>query len=157
VVDTLARCFVGDDNLQEDMGSFIKAVDRLRHTFDAAVLVVHHSRLDGERERGSTAFRGATDTVLKVDKVDALITLTCETQKDAEAFEPLEFILRKIGDTASCIAVLASRVDDERERVQDFFKMYPDATVRDAEQALDMSKSAVHRRIKELRASGTKI
>ena len=113
VIDTLARCFDGDENLQEDMGRFIAGVDRLRREFHATVVVVHHTRLDAERERGSTAFRGAADTMLSVVRKGrhSPIELTCNKQKDAEAFGTLWFDLkvvpvtvRDVADT-SCIVV----------------------------------------------------
>lgn len=93
VIDTLARCFDGDENQQEDMGRFIGGVDRLRKEFGATVLVVHHTRLDGQRERGNTAFRGAADTMLAVGVGERHgdIRLTCSKQKDAEEFSELAF------------------------------------------------------------------
>jgi len=93
VIDTLARCFDGDENQQEDMGRFIGGVDRLRKEFGATVLVVHHTRLDGQRERGNTAFRGAADTMLAVGvgEKHGDIRLTCSKQKDAEEFAELAF------------------------------------------------------------------
>ncbi len=68
VIDTLARCFDGNENEQEDMGRFVAGADRFRNEFDAAVIVVHHTRLDGDRERGNTAFRGAADSMLSISK-----------------------------------------------------------------------------------------
>lgn len=151
VVDTLARCFVGDENLQEDMGSFIKAVDHLRHTFDTAVLIVHHSRLDGERERGSTAFRGAADTVMKVQKSEkGLLTLTCEKQKDSEEFEPIELELSIISDVDSCI------VKTKQDRIELYVEEHPNDSIREIAEALRVSKSSVHRRLVELSQTGGK-
>ena len=86
VIDTLARCFDGDENQQEDMGRFIQGVDRLRREFGATVLVVHHTRLAGDRERGNTAFRGAADTMIFVRKQGHRLRLTNNKQKDAEPF-----------------------------------------------------------------------
>lgn len=92
VIDTLARCFDGDENQQEDMGRFIGGVDRFRREFGATVLVVHHTRLDADRERGSTAFRGAADAMISVHKNgNDIIEVTCSKQKDAEEFEPYTF------------------------------------------------------------------
>lgn len=105
IIDTLARCFDGDENLQEDMGRFIGGVDRLRREFAATVLVVHHTRLDAERERGSTAFRGAADTMLSVarDPDDATVTLKCNKQKDAEEFSPKTLALAAVPQFDSCV------------------------------------------------------
>ena len=98
IIDTLARCFDGDENLQEDMGRFIAGVDRLRREFRATVVVVHHTRLDAERERGSTAFRGAADTMLSVRRPQkhGPIELSCNKQKDAEEFETCWFNLKVV-------------------------------------------------------------
>ncbi len=91
VVDTLARCFDGDENKQQDMGRFVAGIDQLRHEYGATVLIVHHTRLDGDRERGNTAFRGGVDTMIAVKREgqNGIITLECNKQKDAEDFEAL--------------------------------------------------------------------
>ena len=103
VVDTLARCFDGDENQQEDMGRFVAGVDMLRKEFGCTVTVVHHTNLSGLRERGNTAFRGATDTMIMIEKEDTQVTVTCTKQKDAEEFEPIELELQKVDGTDSCI------------------------------------------------------
>lgn len=103
VIDTLARCFEGDENTQEDMGRFIQAADQLRHEFGATVVVVHHTRLDGERERGNTAFRGATDAMISVSKKGQLITVKCNKQRDAEEFASIDLQLIPIVDVDSCV------------------------------------------------------
>lgn len=110
VIDTLARCLDGDENLQLDMGRFVKGADRLRTELGATVLVVHHTRKDGETERGSTAFRGAADAMLEVKKEgkegeQPTITVSCNKQKDAEEFESIRLLLKPIPETASCVLV----------------------------------------------------
>jgi len=96
VIDTLARCFDGDENQQADMGRFVAGVDRLRKEFDATVIVVHHTRLDGDRERGNTAFRGAADTMLSLSNKKGKLILTCNKQKDAEEFDDIEFRIKQM-------------------------------------------------------------
>jgi len=94
IVDTLARNFGGgDENSTKDMNLFIQHVDRLRTKLGCAVLVVHHSGHGSERERGSSALRGAADTMLKLTKTDGQrLRLTCDKQKDGE--ESLDVALR---------------------------------------------------------------
>lgn len=65
-IDTLARCFEGDENKTEDMGRFIKGVDRIRARYGCSVIAVHHTGTNEGRERGNTALRAATDTMIKV-------------------------------------------------------------------------------------------
>lgn len=97
IIDTLARCFDGNENEQEDMGLFVGGVDRLRREFNATVIVVHHTRLDADRERGSTAFRGASDAMIRVKKTrDYEFEVSCDKQKDAEEFSARQFEMRKV-------------------------------------------------------------
>lgn len=104
IIDTLARCFDGDENQQEDMGRFIAGVDRLRRDFDSTVIVVHHTRLDGDRERGNTAFRGAADTMCSVErKPGGPLILKCNKQKDSEEFPDHAFILKVVPEYESCV------------------------------------------------------
>lgn len=117
VVDTLARCFDGDENLQVDMGRFIAGVDFMRHEFGCAVIVVHHTNLSGQRERGNTAFRGACDTMMQIEKDGPLITVTCTKQKDDEEFDPVELELRAVDGTQSCAVVGSHAVSRQSEMV----------------------------------------
>lgn len=116
IVDTLARCFDGEESETGDMGRFIAGVDHLRAELGCTVLVIHHTRLAGDRERGNTAFRGAADAMLSVEKDGNDITISCTKQKDAEEFAPIHLELTSVADTDSCVVVGASdnpRVDAE--------------------------------------------
>lgn len=66
VVDTLARCFDGDENKTEDMGRFIKGIDRIRGQYGCAVLAVHHTGKGMDSERGNGALRAASDTMIRM-------------------------------------------------------------------------------------------
>lgn len=103
VIDTLARCFDGDENETEDMGRFVAGTDQLRHQLGTTVLVVHHTRLGGDRERGNTALRSAADTMIALEGEGNQITLTCNKQKDAEEFKPIELERVAVEGTDSCI------------------------------------------------------
>lgn len=95
IIDTLARCFDGDENKQEDMGRFVAGIDRLRREFGATLLIVHHTRLDGNRERGNTALRGAADTMIELKRNDKskIVTLSCSKQKDWEEFDSIDMTM----------------------------------------------------------------
>ncbi len=108
VIDTLARCFDGDENQQEDMGRFVAGMDRLRHEYASAILTIHHTNLSGDRERGNTALRGGTDTMLSIERDktgNREVILSCTKQKDAEHFDPMVFTLEPVPDADSCILV----------------------------------------------------
>jgi hypothetical protein len=94
VIDTLHRCFAGgDENSARDMGLLIKAMDYVRRQTKAAVLVVHHLGKKGASERGSSALRGAVDTMFAMTASPA-VTLSCEKQKDGAPFETIALGLR---------------------------------------------------------------
>jgi len=117
VIDTLARCFVpGDENSAKDMGKFVAGLDCLRAETGAAVLVVHHSGRKKDHERGSTALRGAVDTLMVIRRhpKDSSRRLKCEKQKDGEPFAPIAFRLEEVEvdeGLTSCVVKLADSAE----------------------------------------------
>lgn len=98
VIDTLARCFGGnDENDARDMGAFIEGCDVIKQKTGATVLVIHHSGKDEAKgARGSSSFRAALDTEFNVKREGdgkALI-LTCTKMKDAEEPERKAYDLK---------------------------------------------------------------
>lgn len=104
VIDTLARCFGGDENETADMARFVAGIDLLRQELHATVLVVHHVGKDwGRGERGSSVLRGAADTMIRASKQGSseeqkTILMKCSKQKDAVEFEDIELRLTSNGD-----------------------------------------------------------
>jgi len=84
----------GDENSARDMGLVIANADRVRKATGAAVLLIHHTGKSGDSERGSSALRGACDTMLKVVGDRDKLVLRCEKQKDAPHFSdiPIRFL-----------------------------------------------------------------
>lgn len=163
VIDTLARCFDGDENQQEDMGRFIKGVDKLRHDFKATVVVVHHTNLGGERERGNTALRGAADAMMKVegDPNDGPVTFSCDKQKDAEAFEDIKLVLKGIEgtDSACIVATPTSRAASVQLKTSELLALVranePVSYSRLKELVgLRMSPATLKRRLTSLKSTG---
>lgn len=115
IIDTLARCFDGDENAPEDMGAFIQGVDQLRQEFDATVMVIHHTRLDGTRERGHTSFKGACDTMISLTQEDktGVVSLTCAKQKDWEDFVPISLKMLVVPEVQSCVMVTPEPSEDD--------------------------------------------
>lgn len=109
IFDTLARCMVGgDENSTRDMGLVVDAIHQLIDRIGCTVVVVHHTGHGGDRERGSSALRGAADTSIRVAAEDGVIRLTCEKQKDAEQFSPMNLKLVAIEGTESAILTLTA-------------------------------------------------
>jgi hypothetical protein len=103
VVDTLARHFAGQsENDSACMGAFVRGCDRLRDAAGgAAVVILHHpAKGMGSGERGSSALRGAMDSMIEVTKAETSLTLTCSKTKDAAAWAPIDAELRASGRSA---------------------------------------------------------
>lgn len=103
IIDTWARAMVGgDENSAKDGGIAIDVCERIRHATGATVLVVHHAGVEGTRERGSTALRGASDTSILMQKEEnsGVITFTVKKMKDAELPSAQHFHLSQYGHSA---------------------------------------------------------
>lgn len=87
VVDTLAMAMVGgDENSSRDMGKVISVCQQLKRELNTSVVLVHHTSKAGVIERGSSALRGASDTMIRVTADDDLIVIESSKTKDAEPF-----------------------------------------------------------------------
>lgn len=168
VIDTLARCFLGDENKQEDMGMFIQGLDRLKMEFNCSLLVLHHTGLNESRERGSTSLGGACDTIYRVDADKDLktLTLTNEKMKDSREPEPLTLSYREV-------QVARRPLDEPNEDLTSVIieSGDPDGVVKQAEMlqilkeagpltwadwfgSTDLSKTSFYRYMMELKKSG---
>jgi hypothetical protein len=106
VFDTLHWCMAGgDENSAKDMGIAMNALGQIRHSTGATILVIHHPRIDGERERGSGSLRGDSDAMLALKREGDRVTVSCEKQKDAVHFSPFTLELAKV--QRSCTLITA--------------------------------------------------
>ena len=170
VIDTLARCFAGDENKTEDMGRFIAACDQLKSTVGVTVLVVHHSGVsDKERARGSSALRAACDFEFRVERAKqekpALILTSTKAKDDKEKpkqmFELDTVQLFTDSDGDDVVSLVASCVGTEppqEEEPQSDIKLSSNEqivyqVVRARQQAGDATSKAVIR--DDLKAQGT--
>lgn len=108
IVDTMARCMLGgDENSSEAVGRLIARLDELRTEFGCTILLVHHgTKTDEQVERGSSALRGAADTMICLSGAVQSLMLTCEKQKDAQEFDPIYLRLETVhleGEESSCV------------------------------------------------------
>jgi hypothetical protein len=112
-LDTWSRMLAaggGDENEARDVSRAVANCNRLQEQLRCAVAVVHHAGWGGTRERGSSALRGAADTVLLITRADDLITVTAEKQRDSAATLSLTLRLVPVPDSGSCVLRLASDV-----------------------------------------------
>jgi archaellum biogenesis ATPase FlaH len=99
IVDTLARVAVGaDENSAQQMGEVVEGFETLRRGTEATILVIHHTRKDGEGFRGSSALEGAVDVMIECTaEKDALgAALKCKKMKDDEPFDEIAVEFEKV-------------------------------------------------------------
>ncbi|MBK8294601.1 MAG: AAA family ATPase [Solirubrobacterales bacterium] len=159
-IDTMARCMVGgEENSAKDVGLFIDTADKLAKQLGSALLIVHHTGRNGELERGSTALRGAADTMLSLKPEGASVKLTCEKQKDAAKFDALRFHLE--AKSESCVIRPGGdvgRLPDHQEKI---LETVPSSfgtewfSQRKIGGAAGLSKSTTQRGLKALVARGS--
>lgn len=115
IVDTLARSMPGgDENGAQDMGRLIDTLTRIQTRQNCSVLLIHHSGIEGRRPRGSTALFGAADTVARVDRVEETVTLSCDKQKDDDAFGSWHLRMKPVGESIVLTLGGQKHIDDTR-------------------------------------------
>ena len=92
VVDTLHRFLLGDENSAQDTKTMLDACALLMQEFSCSVLLVHHTGVSSEaqhRARGSSAWKGALDIEISVEKPerDTHLSVIQRKNKDSELAE----------------------------------------------------------------------
>lgn len=81
--DTVARTLNGPENSNDAMGEYVDAMDAVRDAFQCAVIMVHHSGVDGNRPRGASCLTGAVDAQLAVRRHgNGVISVLVDEMKD---------------------------------------------------------------------------
>jgi len=98
VVDTLARNFSGDENSTKDMNTFVRAMDYLRHDWEASILIVHHTGKDASKgARGSSVLKAAIDAEYSATMDEnKVIIMQSHKMKETELPPPLAFRLQRV-------------------------------------------------------------
>lgn len=101
VIDTVARTFgSGNENQTQDMNSYIRASDTLRGITKSAIMLIHHTGRNEDKERGNVALRAACDTIIAVKRdcnnVTLLNTPPNGKQKNAEPFGDIRLRMQKV-------------------------------------------------------------
>jgi hypothetical protein len=120
VFDTLASCIVGgDENSAKDIGEAVAACREIQAATGAAVLLVHHTgKQKQDIERGSSALRGAADTMLLQNRNGELIRVRNNKQKEDEESNDISLRLECFpadvdGDVQITSCVLVSESDPD--------------------------------------------
>jgi len=113
IIDTVARSIPGaDENAAQAVGTFVQACDRVREVAGGTMLAVHHSGKDTSRgARGSNALLGALDTSIVVGKLDDVVTIKVDKQKDAEPIDEMNFNMVSVQVGVTETSVVLERTD----------------------------------------------
>lgn len=97
VIDTLNRWSDGDENDASDMGAWLRVAQSLAvKAGNAAVLIVHHARKDGDQYRGSTAIKAAVDAEFEIAGTREAVTVTHRKSKDEEMLDEMVLMKRVV-------------------------------------------------------------
>jgi hypothetical protein len=99
-----------DENNAKEMGGLVQTADKLKHDYQCAVMLVHHTGHNNQdRARGSTAFKGALDTGILVKPLgDNDIIVSCERQKDGPQFDTMQFLKVSVDPSIALQQVIRS-------------------------------------------------
>jgi hypothetical protein len=88
IIDALADITDGDENSKQDVQPVFNALRKIAEATNAAIVVIHHSGKNGEY-RGSSAIKGAVDTMVLVESENGknVINFTVEKNRDGEPLE----------------------------------------------------------------------
>jgi KaiC/GvpD/RAD55 family RecA-like ATPase len=100
VIDTVSRALAGgNENAPDDMGAFVRSVDRLRAELCCHVALIHHTGKDQSRgSRGHSLLHCAVDTEIEVarDPTAGVSTATLTKQRDGATDGQIAFRLRRV-------------------------------------------------------------
>lgn len=94
IVDTLHRNFGGgNENESQDISMLFDVLERgLARRLDCVVMLVHHSRKDGDEFRGSSSLHNGLDWEFQMQREGDASRLIAQKMKDAE--EPREIVFK---------------------------------------------------------------
>jgi len=99
-IDTLHSATAGaDENSAKDMGVVLSLCKLATKLLGCAVFLVHHTNKNGTAERGSSAMRGAMDTMIECRAVAGKYSMSCEKLKDGEKWKDQTFDLVAMGES----------------------------------------------------------
>ncbi len=111
--DTLNRNMTGNENDTQDVTKVSAGCDYVRRALRTAVVLVHHTGVSGQRERGSSVLRGAVDSKLRVTRNAKTrgSTLLMEELRSGPSGAEMEFVpVQKVVDAESLRSTLVMRL-----------------------------------------------
>jgi len=123
-VDTLSRVYDGDENSNQHMAAFVRALDDLRDQLGGpAIILLHHTTKSTGDLRGAGALLGALDNAVGLIRSgkgrggEVEVTMRCLKSKDLSPFMDVALSLRKVDLSEGSSCTIALR--DERRTTAD--------------------------------------
>ena len=100
VIDTFHSATVGaEENSATDTGLILAALRMAQRALGCAVLLLHHTNKNGTAERGSSALRGAMDSMIGIAECGHKFQMACAKLKDGAAWQSQTFALVDKGES----------------------------------------------------------
>jgi hypothetical protein len=100
VIDTVSRALAGgNENAPDDMGAFMRSMDRLRDELQTHIAAVHHLGKEAAKGgRGHSLLRCGVDTEIEIDRSEAtgIATAIITKQRDGPTDDQIAFQLRQV-------------------------------------------------------------
>jgi hypothetical protein len=145
-----------DENSVRDMGRLLMRFEELRRDLKTQVVVEHHTSASGERPRGHSVLQNIAFTGILVKmSAKAVVTASCEKQRNAAKFEDMSFIVKADSPTAPAVLIetgvaarSTTRRPDKRAALNDrkiigFLENHGPSTFTQLVDGTEMSKSSV--------------
>lgn len=156
VFDTLAMCMIGyDENSGKDMGLVVRNLQRIQKATGATIIVVHHTDKHGLAERGHSALRGASYSMIEIKaKEDSLIEVVSRKAKNTALFDTICFrledrVLYRVG-----LAINFDTASSNETVILDYLHVHKSATFSVLRNLLGVHKMVLTRVLNGLRDQG---
>ena len=106
----------GDENSTKDANRFIQRVTAMTLRMNCAIILVHHTGVSNEeRARGSSVFKGALDSEIRLEKSmsEGWLTLTQTKSRYGKEIDPVNLKLKEV----SIKNLSPDQSDDEEEEI----------------------------------------
>jgi hypothetical protein len=124
IIDTLARCMSGDENLTLDMNMAVAECDRIRRRTRGDLVLVHHQGWTKARPRGASALFGALDALIRIYRnSDRYTVVEVEALREGAVHDNNGVLYRHVDGVLEPITPKPKGVDKLRERERKMFEV----------------------------------
>lgn len=171
IVDTLQMCIgAANENDGRDMKRIVDGCKALGRDLGCAVVLVHHTNKEGVYERGWGGLRNSADTLIKLNREDEIVRVSCEKTKDEAPFRayylaplPVQLGLDDDGEPVQSLVLVPSDqiiaddsapLTDSQITIMQAIETEATITIRGIAQAYGLNPNTVQRTVKRMQDAG---